>query len=76
MQAGQIVVTGKDEVDIRLTCNPIQVKVSFKDDEIIIPCNPKDYDELDWDIHYINGHFVLRINWNVSGVRTIVWAAQ
>lgn len=75
MQSGELIVTGKDEVFITLHGTPINVNVYFKGDCDLTPCNPKDYDMLEWEMHFKHHHYTLKIKWNVSGVRKILWTA-
>lgn len=76
-QAGELVVTGKDKIDIRLRHHqPEEVFVVFKDDHHAVPCNPHHFDELEWELHYKEGHYVLLIKWHVFGVREIFWAVR
>lgn len=75
MQSGEIIVTGNDEVEIPLRTFPSYVKVAFKDHCVVVPCNPQNFDELEWEAtkHHHKDHYVLNIKWNVTGVREIVW---
>lgn len=79
MQSGELIVTGKNSIHIHLAKLPGEVKVYFKDECDITPCNPHHVDSLEYEVHASNTHhhgFVLVINWNVSGVREIVWRAS
>lgn len=89
MQSGELVVTSKDKAEIELgKRHPDRVIVRFKDDHVIVPCNPKHHDELRWEVknrhhHHPHDHrhdhckhedsYVLTIKWHVTGVRTIEW---
>lgn len=77
MQSGELFVTGEDEAIIALTTYPIKVKVDFKDECFVVPCNPHHYDELEWEVRHNATHtgHILVINWSVSGVREIAWTA-
>jgi hypothetical protein len=91
MQSGELVVTGKDKVEIDLGHrHPKSVIVKFSDDCVIVPCNPRHHDELRWDVknrHHKHPHdarhdhckhrdeYILTIKWHVTGVRTIEWVA-
>lgn len=78
MQSGELIVTGKDEAKVALHGFPTKVKVSFKDDCDIIPCNPHHHDDLEWEVHHSvhhHGGFVLVIRWHVTSVREIAWTA-
>jgi hypothetical protein len=79
MQSGELIVTGKDKATIPLHKFPAEVKVRFKDHEVVVPCNPHHRDELEWEVHSSNHHqggFVLVISWSVTNVREIVWHAS
>lgn len=77
-QAGELVVTGEDKVEIPLLHNnkPKRVIVKFKDHCVIVPCSPSHYDELDWEIKHDHdkNSYILVILWKVSGVRIIKWS--
>jgi hypothetical protein len=76
MQSGEITAIGLGDVIIPLHKVPARVEVRFKDDLIIIPCNPQHLDELEYDVHVSHHHhggFILKIKWEVSGLREIVW---
>jgi hypothetical protein len=79
MQSGELVVTGKNSIRIPLERMPTEVKVHFKDEVEMVPCNPHDVDWLEYEIHLSNVHHtgrVLFIKWSVSGVREIAWHAS
>lgn len=88
MQSGQLIVTGNSEVAISLRGAPSKVIVKFEDECVITPCNPKQFDELQWEVLIDDEHdddsyedhcqkhdsgFELLIGWDVSGVREIKW---
>jgi hypothetical protein len=82
MQSGELVVTGKDKVELQLGHrHPDSVSVKFKGGHAHVPCNPKHHDELRWEIktHHSHEHhhteYVLVISWYVTDVRTIEWVA-
>ena len=78
MQSGELIVTGKDKAIIPLNGFPSEVKAHFKDDEVVVPCNPIHADTLEYEVHASNtvaGGFVLIISWDVTNVREIVWHA-
>lgn len=78
-KAGELSVTGENKIDIKLHHTPpCEVYVSFKGHHHHhhIPCNPNQYDELEWEIHYKHHHYVLVIKWNVSDTREITWAVR
>jgi hypothetical protein len=76
MQSGELIVTGKDKATIPLNGIPSEVKVHFKHDLELTPCNPHHRDCLEYEVHVSHHHhsrFVLLIRWEVSSVREIVW---
>jgi hypothetical protein len=91
MYTGELVVTGQGKIEIDLGRHaPKKVKIKFKDECQIIPCNPHHYDELRGKIknhHHPHRHdrrhdhcnhhdrYVLTIQWHVSNVRIIEWIA-
>ena len=78
MQSGDLIVSGKNSIHIPIDHLPDEVRVFFKDEEDMIPCNPH-ADSLEYSVHtseheHKHHHkFVLIINWSVSGVREIGW---
>jgi hypothetical protein len=74
---GELIVVGKDQVHIALDpLNHKRIKhvvVKFKDECEIVPCNPKHFDELSFEVEKIHHKTKLIISWNVSNVRTIEW---
>lgn len=77
MRSGELVVIGKNKVEIELIHNkPRKIIVEFIDDCVVTPCNPKHCDVWCWEIRprhgYKNCHF-LHLHWHVAGVRTIRW---
>lgn len=77
MQAGELIVTGKDKAIIPLHGLPREVKAHFKHPFDHVPCNPHHEDCLEYEVqsnhHHHHRGFVLVIKWHVSGVREIVW---
>lgn len=73
MQSGELIVTGKDRVDIKLHHQPNHITARFGDNCEPIPCDPRDFDFLEYELHHIDGRFVLRITWDVAQMRTIFW---
>ena len=80
MQSGELIVTGKVKATIPLNGIPSEVKVHFKHELEMTPCNPHHRDCLEYEVHtnhhqghHHHGKFVLLIKWEVSGVREIVW---
>jgi hypothetical protein len=76
MQQGELTVTGADSIIIPLTGFPGEVKCYFKDHVVVAPCNPHHFDELEYEVHLSNtvqGGFILKIMWVVSGVREVVF---
>jgi len=81
MQAGELIVTGKDKAVIPLHGLPRKVNVHFKHGCDVVPCNPQHEDCLEYEIqsnhcHHHHHDFVLVIKWHVSGVREIVWTVH
>jgi hypothetical protein len=78
MQSGELFVTGKDEAIIALNGFPRKVRVDFKGEPVVTPCNPHHHDKLEWEVHrshHHHGGFILIIKWEVTGVREIEWTA-
>lgn len=76
MQSGDIIVTGKDHIEIKLKRFPSYVKVVFKDHCVIVPCNHQNFDHLEWEVFQNDdGCIKLHISWHVTGVREISWHA-
>ena len=77
MQSGELIVTGVNSLHIPLDRIPAEVKVHFKDELDMVPCNPHNADYLEYSVHtnHTSHHhkFVLIIKWSVSGVREIKW---
>jgi hypothetical protein len=76
MQSGELIVTGKDRATILLTGMPSEVKVHFKHEVDLVPCNPHHRDCLEYEVrasHHHHHKFVLLIKWDVSSVREITW---
>jgi len=76
-QSGELIVSGKDQVEIHLSGMPREVKCHFKDLQVCpAPCDIHHVDSLEYQVHHSIRHhskYVLRINWSVSSVREIVW---
>lgn len=78
-QAGELIVTGHNKAEMTLRHHqPEEVFVRFKEHHHhhTIPCNPQQYDDLEWELHYRHSHYILVIKWNVSDTRDIVWAVR
>jgi hypothetical protein len=91
MQQGEIVATGKGEVEIVLgSKHPHEVEVFFADKPVHVPCDHH-HDKLHWEVHNRHHHhqhdlkhehchhednFVLIIRWDVAGVRVIEWEIE
>jgi len=85
MQSGELLVTGKDSVDIELHDHPDHVDVEFIDDVVVVPCDHHHQDHLEWEVrrvhhvarasvkHHRKHHYVLTIKWHVTGIRKIKW---
>jgi hypothetical protein len=79
MQSGELIVTGKNNVRIRLEGFPSLIEVAFKGEECEVPCNPHHVDSLEYEVHASNtvrSGFVLVIKWSVTNVREIKWQAS
>lgn len=80
MLSGELIVVGTDALSIPLEKMPAEVKVFFKDDLELVPCNPHHADILEYSVHKINNShrfkYELRISWSVSGSREIKWHAD
>jgi hypothetical protein len=76
-EQGELVVIGKDAVEIQLNRRPREVRVEFKDEQKIVPCDPQDFDALEfyW-FQRRSGHYFLIVKWSVSAVREIVWEVR
>lgn len=74
-QAGEIIVTGKDEMDIALDSHPKHVKVKFTNPCHTTPCDTDHSDDLAWEIltSDCGSQYTLHIEWEVSGARDITW---
>lgn len=79
MQNGELVVTGKSKLHILLDDLPLSFKAFLKDSDCI-PCNPGSSDFLEAKIDKRgkgkNKQFFLHLQWEVTGVKTIVWEAH
>ena len=76
MQAGELIVTGKDKAHIPLREYPRLVSCHFVHAIDHVPCNPHHEDSLEYEVHTnnsVHGGFILVIKWHVSGVREIAW---
>lgn len=87
-EEGEITVVGADEIELVLRKEPCEVIVELVQDQINVPCNPHHHDHnhghhhrdvVDWYIKHHHRHpkhknnFVLKIEWQILGVRTIRW---
>ncbi len=73
MQQGELIVTGHDQIKLKLKFRPEQISVHFKDHQVIVPCNHHHHDELEYEVFKIKRTYYLLISWKVSNVRTISW---
>jgi len=76
MQRGELTVTGQDFAIIKLTGFPSKVDCFFKDQAVLVPCNPHHYDEVECEVHVSNtslSGYVLKVMWTVTGVREVVF---
>jgi hypothetical protein len=71
--SNELTVTGKNQIEIELLPRrPETVIVEFKSEARHIPCNPA-HDHLGWEVFRKHGAYYLRIWWNVSSPREIIW---
>lgn len=79
MQSGELVVSGKDKIQIRLTGLPVKVDAYFSDNcEPVDHCGTHHTDQVEYEIHTSHTHhhtYLLVISWNVAGVREVKWTA-
>jgi hypothetical protein len=75
MQSGELIVTGQNELSIPLKKCPSEIRVYFKDNFEMTPCNASNADSLEYETHESHEHHrhTLIIKWNVSGAREIRW---
>jgi hypothetical protein len=76
MQQGELIVTGKDQAVIPLNSFPSEVKAHFIDELELVPCNPHNFDTLEYEVTSTSQGVFLVINWSVTGVREIKWHAS
>lgn len=90
MQSGELTVVGSGKANIELgKHHPKYIVVRFKDDHIVIPCNPHHHDHLKWEVRNLHpshrhdhrhehckhdDRYVLEVEWRVTGVRKINWS--
>lgn len=76
MQTGELVVTGISKLHIQLQDLPISFKAYLKDSDSI-PCNPGSSDKLTFKLDKRKKgklkEYYLHLQWEVTGVKTIVW---
>jgi hypothetical protein len=70
--SGELLVTGKDEIVLELDKCPCDIRLFFKDDCVMTPCSPKQMDSFNWELCN-DGCWCLKISWEVSGARVLVW---
>lgn len=73
--AGELDVTGEDEIHIELPKRPKEVLALFSKHCHVTPCNPRHFDELRCYVCNFHRHHCLIIKWNVSNIRKIIWEA-
>ena len=74
--SGQITVSGADSLSFDVRCNNSKkVKVYFLEvDPVATPCDPGTDDALSYVLIPKKGaSSTLKVSWNVSGVRSIIW---
>jgi len=88
--SGELNVIGTDLVNIELKRHPREVLVFFKDECVVVPCNPRHFDSVEWVLHdgktcHNHDHHhdkhdhhknYLTIKWDVSGLRSIYWTVR
>jgi hypothetical protein len=74
VEFGELVATGKGEIEIPLARLPRLIEVKFKDFVDPVPCNPH-HDKLHHSVEKHKHQYILKLNWHVSEPREIVWIA-
>jgi hypothetical protein len=76
MQSGQLLVVLKGSASISLKSYPAALVVEFIDVPEPVPCNPGNFDSVQYQADVsANGTVVLTITWAVSVLRSLVWTA-
>jgi len=75
-EQGELIVIGKDSVQIRLKRRPRHVVCRFKDERKIVPCDPNHSDSLEYYTFLKHNQVFLEIKWDVSGSREILWEVR
>lgn len=86
-EEGEFTVVGNDKLDIVLTGEPNEVSLELVEDQVLIPCDPhnNNYEhgnQVSWYVkHYhrdpqFRNNYVLRVEWNVVGIRRIKWVVK
>jgi len=73
---GKLVVSDKGTLEFIFKNHPHHVCAYFADKSHHVPCNPCDpgrEDVLEWHLVKHKRHCILKINWNVTSMRTIIW---
>ncbi len=80
---GELYVTGKDCLSVKLKASPKEVIVFFKDECVEVPCNPGQCDSVEWVLQkdhehgeHHHHHYKLNITWDVSSARSVCWAVR
>jgi hypothetical protein len=84
MYHGKLLVSGKNHIDIQLSDRPDRVIIKWEGAPTVTPCDHNEPDKFGWHIlkekrvtHHHHGGYssrhILRINWEVTGIREIVW---
>lgn len=77
MQGGELSVVDVGLVSLQLQSHPSKVDVYFNSEPQLIPCNPSNYEFLNFSIVLIPvgsvNEFHLEISWKVNGFRSIKW---
>lgn len=76
---GELIVCGKNSVQIKLKKQPKFVKAYFLNTDSTnsndVPCDPGTNDLLKWSAKSYDTHLVLNIEWEVTSYKVIVWEA-
>lgn len=74
---GELIVIGKNSIEIFLVKRPRRAKVDFKDECKIVPCDPQQFDALEFRLfEKKRGKHFLEIKWDVSGSREVKWEVE
>jgi hypothetical protein len=74
VEFGEVLASGKGDVEIPLVRLPKLVEAKFKDFVDPVPCNPH-HDKLHHSVEKHHHQYLLKLNWHTSAPREIVWIA-